>query len=94
MKRSFKIWAVAGGPYSREQLEDDYYEEEYSEFPEEGNFLLLCNVEENKRLREEEFWFSEKEDAYKFKNFVDSKMEAIEVVDEGIMNYADSGKMC
>ena len=47
MKRSFKIWAVAGGPYSREQLEDDYYEEEYSEFPEEGNFLLLCNVEEN-----------------------------------------------
>jgi hypothetical protein len=45
-------------------------------------------------MREEEFWFSEKEDAYKFKNFVDSKMEAIEVVDEGIMNYADSGKMC
>ena len=22
MKRSFKIWAVAGGPYSREELEE------------------------------------------------------------------------
>ena len=48
MKRNFKVWAVAGGPYSREQLEDAYYEEQYSEFPEDGNFLLLCNVEEKK----------------------------------------------
>ena len=82
MKRSFKIWAVAGGPYSREQLEDDYYEEEYSEFPEEGNFLLLCNVEENKRLREEEFWFSTEEKAYKFKNYIDGRMEALEVSED------------
>ena len=48
----------------------------------------------NNRHRFGDCFFSEKEDAYKFKNFVDSKMEAIEVVDEGIMNYADSGKMC
>ena len=49
MKRSFKVWAISGGPYSREQLEDAYYEEEYAEFPEDGYFLLLCNVEENKK---------------------------------------------
>ena len=30
MKRNFKVWAVAGGPYSREELEDVYYEQEYS----------------------------------------------------------------
>lgn len=82
MKRSFKVWAVAGGPYSREQLEDAYYEEQYSEFPEEGNFLLLCNVEENKRLREEEFWFSTEEQAYKFKNYIDGRMEALEVSED------------
>jgi hypothetical protein len=92
MKRNFKIWAVSEGPFSVEEL---LYDEGYEfEIPDEGEYLVVCKVEENKKMREEEFWFSEKEYAYKFKNFVDSKMEAIEVVDEGIMNYADSGKMC
>ena len=54
MKRNFKVWAVAGGPYSREQLED----------------------------------------AYNFKNFVDSRMEAIEFSDDGNISHDYSGKMC
>ena len=79
MKRNFKVWAISGGPYSREQLEDAYYEEEYAEFPEDGYFLLLCNVEENKKMREEEFWFPEEWQAYKFKHLINSEMEALEV---------------
>ena len=54
----------------------------------------MCKVEEDKKLRDEEFWFTDIQDAYKFKNFVDSRMEAIEVIDEGILSYDDSGKMC
>jgi len=92
MKRSFKIWAVSEGPFSVEEL---IYDEGYEfDIPEEGQYLVVCKVEEDKKLRDEEFWFTDRQDAYNFKNFVDSKMEAIEVVDEGILSYDDSGKMC
>ena len=81
MKRSFKIWAVSEGPFSVEEL---IYDEGYEfDIPEEGQYLVVCKVEEDKKLRDEEFWFTDRQDAYNFKNFVDSKMEAIEVVDEG-----------
>ena len=92
MKRRFKIWAVSEGPFSVDQLvnEMDY---EF-DLPDEGEYVVVCKVEENNKIRDEEFWFLEKEDAYNFKNYVDSKMEAIEITDEGIMNYEDSGKMC
>ena len=92
MKRKFKIWAVSEGPFSVDQLvnEMDY---EF-DLPDEGEYVVVCKVEENNKIRDEEFWFLEKEDAYNFKNYVDSKMEAIEITDEGIMNYEDSGKMC
>ena len=91
MRRVFKIWAVREGPFSVEQLYDNNYE---FDIPDEGEYLVVCKVEENKKLRDEEFWFTDRQDAYNFKNFVDSKMEAIEVVDEGILSYDDSGKMC
>ena len=92
MKRSFKIWAVSEGPFSVEEL---LYDEGYEfDIPEEGQYLVVCKVEEDKKLRDEEFWFTDIQDAYKFKNFVDSRMEAIEVIDEGILSYDDSGKMC
>jgi len=92
MKRNFKIWAVSEGPFSVEEL---LYDEGYEfDIPEEGQYLVVCKVEEDKKLRDEEFWFTDIQDAYNFKNFVDSRMEAIEVVDEGILSYDDSGKMC
>ena len=92
MKRSFKIWAVSEGPFSVEEL---IYDEGYEfDIPEEGQYLVVCKVEENKKLRDEEFWFTDRQDAYNFKNFVNSKMEAIEIIDEGILSYDDSGKMC
>jgi len=92
MRRVFKIWAVSEGPFSVEEL---LYDEGYEfDIPEEGQYLVVCKVEEDKKLRDEEFWFTDIQDAYKFKNFVDSRMEAIEVIDEGILSYDDSGKMC
>tara|TARA_X000001382_G_scaffold113643_2_gene91575 strand:- start:1239 stop:1517 length:279 start_codon:yes stop_codon:yes gene_type:complete len=92
MTRRFKIWAISEGPYSIEELMHD---KDYEfEIPDEGEYLVVCKVEENEKLREEEFWFLEKEDAYNFKNFVNSKMEAIEVVDNDIISFSDSGKMC
>ena len=92
MKRNFKIWAVSEGPFSVEEL---LYDEGYEfDIPEEGQYLVVCKVEEDKKLRDEEFWFTDIQDAYNFKNFVDSRMEAIEVIDEGILSYDDSGKMC
>ena len=92
MKRSFKIWAVSEGPFSVEEL---IYDEGYEfDIPEEGQYLVVCKVEEDKKLRDEEFWFTDRQDAYNFKNFVDSRMEAIEIIDEGILSYDDSGKMC
>ena len=92
MKRNFKIWAVSEGPFSVEEL---IYDEGYEfDIPEEGQYLVVCKVEEDKKLRDEEFWFTDIQDAYNFKNFVDSRMEAIEIIDEGILSYDDSGKMC
>jgi neutral trehalase len=92
MKRNFKIWAVSEGPFSVEEL---LYDEGYEfDIPEEGKYLVVCKVEEDKKLRDEEFWFTDIQDAYNFKNFVDSRMEAIEIIDEGILSYDDSGKMC
>jgi hypothetical protein len=92
MKRNFKIWAVSEGPFSVEEL---LYDEGYEfDIPEEGQYLVVCKVEEDKKLRDEEFWFTDIQDAYNFKNFVDSRMEAIEIIDEGILSYDDSGKMC
>ena len=92
MKRKFKIWAVSEGPFSVEEL---LYDEDYEfDIPDEGEYLVVCKVEEDNKLREEEFWFLEKEDAYNFKNFIDSKMEAIEFTDDGSFSYDYSGKMC
>ena len=92
MRRSFKIWAVSEGPFSVEEL---IYDEGYEfDIAEEGQYLVVCKVEEDKKLRDEEFLFTDRQDAYNFKNFVDSKMEAIEIIDEGILSYDDSGKMC
>tara|TARA_R100001082_G_C4292006_1_gene128591 strand:- start:9 stop:287 length:279 start_codon:yes stop_codon:yes gene_type:complete len=92
MERKFKIWAVSEGPLSVEEL---LYDEDYEfDIPEECSYLVVCNVEENNKMREEEFWFSDIQDAYNFKNFVNSKMEAIEVVDNGILDYPEMGKMC
>ena len=92
MKRNFKIWAVSEGPFSVDEL---LYDEGYEfEIPDEGKYLVVCKVEENDKLREEEFWFFGKEDAYNFKNFVDSRMEAIEFSDDGNISHDYSGKMC
>ena len=93
MKRNFKIWAVSQGPFSIEEL---LYDEGYDlcDISEDGEYLVVCMVEEDDKLREEEFWFDEKEDAYKFKNFIDTKMEAIEFTDDGSFSYDYSGKMC
>ena len=92
MKRNFKIWAVSEGPFSVEEL---LYDEGYEfDIPDEGEYLVVCKVEEDDKLREEEFWFLEREDAYNFKNFIDSKMEAIEFTDDGSFSYDYSGKMC
>ena len=92
MKRNFKIWEVSEGPFSVEEL---LYDEGYEfEIPDEGEYLVVCKVEEDDKLREEEFWFLEREDAYNFKNFIDSKMEAIEFTDDGNISYDYSGKMC
>ena len=91
MRRVFKIWAVREGPFSVEQLYDNNYE---FEIPDEGEYLVVCGVEDQGEMRDEEFWFTDSSDAYNFKHFVDSKMEAIEIIDEGILSYDDSGKMC
>ena len=91
MRRVFKIWAVREGPFSVEQLYDNNYE---FDIPDEGEYLVVCSVEDQGEMRDEEFWFTDSSDAYNFKHFVDSKMEAIEIIDEGILSYDDSGKMC
>ena len=80
MKRNFKIWAVSEGPFSVEEL---LYDEGYEfEIPDEGEYLVVCKVEENKKIREEEFWFATEEQAYKFKNYIDGRMEALEVSED------------
>ena len=89
MKRVFKIWAVSEGPIN---VVDLIYDEDYEfDIPEEGEYLVVCKVEEDSTLREEEFWFAEKETALEFKRFVDSEMEAIEIVDHGLFDHKNSG---
>ena len=80
MKRKFKIWAVSEGPFSVEEL---LYDEDYEfDIPDEGEYLVVCKVEEDDKLREEEFWFATEEQAYKFKNYIDGRMEALEVSED------------
>ena len=69
-----KIWAVIEGPYDVDfLLSDDNYP---FDIPEDCRYLVVCKVEKKKKLLDKEFWFERKEDAYRFKLHVDSKMEA------------------
>ena len=80
MTRKFKIWAVSEGPTS---VIDLISNEDYEfDIPEDGEYLVVCKVEEDSRLREEEFWFATEEQAYKFKNYIDGRMEALEVSED------------
>ena len=69
-----KIWAVTEGPT------DAHGGDYHYEIPNECNYVILCKVEENRKLVDKEFWFETKREAYNFKNYIDSKMEATEVV--------------
>tara|TARA_Y100000593_G_scaffold35090_1_gene68762 strand:+ start:343 stop:630 length:288 start_codon:yes stop_codon:yes gene_type:complete len=82
MKRKFKIWHVIEGPLTRRYVIDHHYEgyeEGLDELPTKANYLVLAMVEEGGKLREEEFWFPEEWQAYKFKHAINSNMEALEV---------------
>jgi len=77
MQKKIKIWAVTEGPFDVQDLID---KEDYPyTIPENCRYFTVCKVEENDKLIEKEFWFPEEKDAYKFKHFVDSHMEAVEV---------------
>tara|TARA_R110002020_G_scaffold343527_3_gene557886 strand:- start:156 stop:434 length:279 start_codon:yes stop_codon:yes gene_type:complete len=67
-----KIWAVTEGPYNLETLTSNYP----YEIPPDCNHLVVCKVENRKKLIDKEFWFENEEDAHKFKLHIDSKMEA------------------
>jgi|TARA_R100001198_G_C5075697_1_gene119686 hypothetical protein len=69
-----KIWAVTEGP-------TDVSKEDYPfDVPEDCEYVILCKVEEDNKLVDKEFWFATMQDANNFKNYVDSRMEATEVV--------------
>ena len=51
MRRVFKIWAVREGPFSVEQLYDNNYE---FDIPDEGEYLVVCRVEDQGEMRDEE----------------------------------------
>ena len=61
-----KIWAVTEGPT------DAHGGDYHYEIPNECNYVILCKVEENRKLVDKEFWFETKREAYNFKNYIDS----------------------
>jgi hypothetical protein len=69
-----KIWAVTEGPTNVHEGDYPY------DIPDDCSYVILCKVEENNKLVDKEFWFEKKSDANNFKNYVDSRMEATEVV--------------
>jgi hypothetical protein len=82
MTKNFKIWHVTSGPFSMENspnFYDEGYEEGLDSLPTKPNYLVIAMVEKDGKLREEEFWFPEEWQAYKFKHLINSEMEALEV---------------
>lgn len=69
-----KIWAVTEGPYDAQALQED---NQYPyDIPEDCNYFIVCKVEDNNKIIDKEFWFSDMKHANKFKNFIDGRMEA------------------
>ena len=88
---AMKVWAVTEGPLSAEEVDyDDNFEEDH---PKECGFFNICKVEEGGKLVEKEVWFTDLSDAYRFKHYIDSQMEAVVIEDEGILDYKDCGYM-
>ena len=77
MVEKIKVWAVTEGPFDVQKLidKDDY---PYT-VPPNGRYFTVCQVEEDNKLVEKEFWFPEEKEAYAFKHYIDSHMEAVEL---------------
>jgi len=77
MVKTIKVWAVTEGPFDVQKLID---EDNYPyDLPPNGRYFVVCQVEEDNKLLEKEFWFPEEKEAYAFKHHVDSQMEAVEL---------------
>lgn len=84
MKRNFKIWHVTSGPFHWQKAVDMYHDgdtEGLSDMPTKANYMVIAMIEEDGKLREEEFWFPEEWQAYKFLHTINGSMEGLEVED-------------
>jgi hypothetical protein len=70
---SVRIWGIAQGPYHKDDVPD-------YEGPEDTDaWMLLCKVEKDGQVSDEEFWFEDLEDVRAWQKHFASRIEPIEV---------------
>ena len=71
-----KVWEILQGPIAVEDFKEDY------EPPEGSQHLLVCRVEIDGQLEEDNFWFEDLNDAYEWVKYFSKTAEPL-IIDTG-----------
>ena len=72
-----KIWEILEGPVAVEEFDSEY------DAPEGSEYLLVCKVEIDGKLEEDNFWFEEFNDAYEWVKYFSKTAQPL-VIDTGL----------
>ena len=71
-----KSWGIIEGPTSIEEFDEDY------EVPDGSNYFMLCKVEIDDEIEEDNFWFEDFDDAYEWVKHFSKTVEPL-IIDMG-----------
>ena len=71
-----KIWGIIEGPTSIEEFDEDY------DVPYGSQYYMICKVEVDGELEEDNFWFEDFDDAYEWVSYFSKTVEPL-VIDMG-----------
>lgn len=72
-----KIWEILEGPVAVEEFDSEY------DVPEGSEYLLVCKVEIDGKLEEDNFWFEEFNDAYEWVKYFSKTAQPL-IIDTGL----------
>ena len=66
-----KIWGITAGPIAVEDFDEDY------DIPEGSTHYMVCTVEVDGALEEDNFWFEDFNDAYEWVKYFSKTAEPL-----------------
>ena len=66
-----KIWGITAGPIAVEDFDEDY------DVPEGSTHYMICTVEIDGELEEDNFWFEDFNDAYEWVKYFSKTAEPL-----------------